>query len=45
MSDFWDDWFKKFRDRRGFFFPEVDRMIDEMEKWMADSLKEMETSF
>lgn len=42
MSSFWDDWFKKFRERRGFFFPEIDRMIEEMEKEMAEGFREME---
>ena len=42
MSSFWDDWFKRFRERRGFFFPEIDRMIDEMEKEMAESFRDME---
>ena len=42
MSSFWDDWFKRFRDRRGFFFPEIDRMIEEMEKEMTESFSEME---
>jgi HSP20 family protein len=42
MSSFWDDWFKRFRDRRGFFFPEIDRMIEEMEKDMTESFREME---
>ncbi len=44
MSSFWDDWFKRFRDRRGFFFPDIDRMIDEMEKEMADAFKDIEES-
>lgn len=43
MSSFWDDWFKRFRERRGFFFPEIDRMIDEMEKEMAEAFKDMES--
>ena len=38
----WDDWFKRFKERRGFFFPEIDRMIEEMEKEMADAFSEME---
>ena len=38
----WDDWFKRFKERRGFFFPEIDRMIEEMEKEMADTFSEME---
>ncbi len=44
MSSFWDDWFKRFRERRGFFFPDIDRMIDEMEKEMADAFKDIEES-
>ena len=42
MSSFWDDWFKRFREGRGFFFPEIDRMIEEMERYMADAFSEME---
>ena len=42
MSSFWDDWFKRFKDRRGLFFPEIDRMIEEMEKEMAESFRDME---
>jgi HSP20 family protein len=42
MSSFWDDWFKRFKERRGFFFPEIDRMIEEMEREMAESFREME---
>jgi HSP20 family protein len=42
MSSFWDDWFKRFRERRGFFFPEIDSMMEDMEKFMADAFKEME---
>jgi HSP20 family protein len=42
MSSFWDDWFKRFRERRGFFFPEIDRMIEEMEKEMAEAFRDME---
>ncbi len=42
MSSFGDDWFKRFKDRKGFFFPEFDKMIEEMEKEMAKSFKEME---
>ncbi|MGD2201408.1 MAG: Hsp20/alpha crystallin family protein [Candidatus Bathyarchaeota archaeon] len=38
----WDDWFKRFRERRGFFFPEIDSMIKEMEKEMAEAFKNME---
>jgi HSP20 family protein len=42
MSSFWDDWFKRYKERRGFFFPEIDRMIEEMEKEMSKSFREME---
>ncbi|MDH5201454.1 MAG: Hsp20/alpha crystallin family protein [Candidatus Bathyarchaeota archaeon] len=42
MSSYWDDWFKRFRERRGFFFPEIDRMMEDMEKFMSDAFKEME---
>lgn len=43
MSSFWDDWFKKFMGRRGsFFFPDIERMIGEMEREMAEAFKEME---
>ncbi len=43
MSSFWDDWFKRFWSRRGsFFFPDIERMIEEMEKEMAETFKEME---
>ena len=32
MSSFWDDWFERFRGRRRpFFFPDVERMMEEME--------------
>jgi HSP20 family protein len=39
---FWDDWIKRFRERRGFFFPEIDRLMDEMEREMAKSFRDME---
>ena len=39
---FWDDWIKRFRERRGFFFPEIDRLMEEMEREMAESFKDME---
>jgi len=43
MSSFWDDWFKKFMGRRGsFFFPDIERMIEEMEREMAEAFKDME---
>jgi len=45
MSSFWDDWFKKFRGRRGsFFFPDIERMIEEMEREMAEAFKDMEAN-
>jgi HSP20 family protein len=42
MSD-WDDWFKRLKERKGFFFPEIDRIIEEMERAMANSFKGMES--
>ena len=39
---FWDDWVKRFRERRGFFFPEIDRLMEEMEKEMAEAFRDME---
>jgi HSP20 family protein len=39
---FWDDWIKRFRERRGFFFPEIDRLMEEMEREMAESFRGME---
>lgn len=43
MSSFWDDWFKKFWGRRGsFFFPDMERMIEDMEKEMAEAFRDME---
>ncbi|TRO48375.1 Hsp20/alpha crystallin family protein [Candidatus Bathyarchaeota archaeon] len=44
MSSFGDDWFKRFKERRGFFFPEIDKMIEEMEKEMAKSFSDMENT-
>jgi HSP20 family protein len=41
---FWDDWIKRFRERRGFFFPEIDRLMDEMEREMAETFKDMENT-
>ncbi|MFP3951793.1 MAG: archaeal heat shock protein Hsp20 [Candidatus Bathyarchaeia archaeon] len=38
----WDDWFKRFLRRRSFLFPDIERMIEEMEREMAKSFKEME---
>jgi HSP20 family protein len=39
--DFWDEWFKRFG-RRSPFFGDVDRMIKEMEREMAEIFKKME---
>jgi len=44
MSSFGDDWFKRFKERRGFFFPEIDKIIEEMEKEMAKSFSDMENT-
>jgi len=38
---FWDEWFKRFG-RRSSIFGDIDRMIEEMEKEMAEAFKEME---
>ena len=38
----WDDWFKRLRERKGLFFPEIDKIIDDMEKAMAESFRDME---
>jgi HSP20 family protein len=44
MSSSWDDWFEKFLGRRrSFFFPDIERMIKEMEREMAEAFKEMES--
>lgn len=42
MSD-WDDWFKRLKERKGFFFPEIDKIIDDMERAMAESFRGMES--
>lgn len=39
---FWDDWFKRFRERHGLFFPDIERMMEEIEKEMAEDFKELE---
>jgi HSP20 family protein len=40
---FWDDWFEKFWGRRGsLFFPDIERMIRDMEREMGEAFKEME---
>ena len=41
-SPFWDEWFKRMKERRGFFFPEIDRIMEEMEKEMSRSFQGME---
>ena len=44
MSSSWDDWFEKFWGRRrSFFFPDMERMIEEMEREMAEAFKETES--
>ena len=40
---FWDEWFKRFNERRG-FFPEINRVIEEAERKMAESLRDMEST-
>jgi HSP20 family protein len=42
LSSFNDDWFKRFREGHGFFFPDIERMIEEMERKMTESIKAME---
>jgi HSP20 family protein len=39
--DFWDEWFKRFR-RRPFFIGDIERVIEEMERKLAEEFKEME---
>ena len=39
---FWDEWFKRFKERRGFFFPGIDRIVEEAEREMAESFRDME---
>jgi HSP20 family protein len=39
--DFWDEWFKRYG-RRSPFFGDIERMIKEMEKEMAEIFKNME---
>jgi HSP20 family protein len=39
---FWDEWEKRRKRGSPFIFPDLDRMIDEMEKEMADFFKELE---
>jgi len=40
----WDDWFKRLRERRGFFFPEIEKLIEDMEKEMAEAFRDMEST-
>lgn len=40
---FWDEWFKRFG-RRSSIFGDIDRLIEEMEKEMAEAFKEMENT-
>jgi HSP20 family protein len=42
MSDFWDDWYKRFREGRGFFFTDIERMMDEIDKEMSKAFRDME---
>jgi len=37
----WDEWFRRFKERRG-FFPELDGLIGEMEREMAEAFRDME---
>lgn len=41
---FWDDWYKRFRERRGFFFPDIDRLMEEMKKKMSEAFRVMENT-
>jgi HSP20 family protein len=40
----WDDWFKRFRERRGLFFPEINKLIEDMEKEMTEAFRDMENA-
>ena len=40
----WDDWFKRLSERKGFFFPEIEKLIEDMEKEMAEAFKGMEST-
>jgi len=40
----WDDWFKRLRERRGFFFPEIEKLIEDMEKEMTEAFRDMENT-
>ncbi len=44
MTSFRDEWFKRFREHRGFFFPDIDRLMEEMEKEMAEAFRDMENT-
>ena len=39
---FWEEWEKRRKRGASFFFPDLDRMVEEMEKEMADFFKEIE---
>lgn len=39
----WDDWFKRLKERRGFFFPEIENLIEDMEE-MAEAFRDMEST-
>ena len=41
MSDFWDDWFRR-RTRRSPFFPDIDKLFEEMEKEMEEAFKDLQ---
>jgi HSP20 family protein len=45
MSSFWDEWLKRFRESRGFFFPDIERIKEEMEREMAETFREMDNIF
>ena len=38
---FWDEWFRRTKERRGFFFPEIDNLIEELEREMAEASRDM----
>ena len=40
----WDDWFKRLSERRGFFFPEIEKLIEDMEKEMAEAFRDQEST-
>ncbi len=40
----WDEWFKRLRERRGFFFPEIEKLIEDMEKEMTEAFRDMEST-